>query len=44
MRVRQALQSVLRIIPKVEVAPVEEIRKSQVIEGKRKPMKFVDLR
>jgi phenylacetate-CoA ligase len=43
-RIRQDIQSALRVVPEIVYLPLGEIQKMQVVEGKRKLYKLVDLR
>lgn len=43
-KVKQALQSSLRVLPKIIYLTSAEIQKMQLSEGKRKPSKILDLR
>lgn len=43
-RVRQEIQSALRVVPEIIYLPLGEVQKMQVVEGKRKLYKLIDLR
>jgi phenylacetate-CoA ligase len=43
-RIRQGLQSALRVVPDLTFLSISEIQKMQVVEGKRKIYKLIDLR
>lgn len=43
-RIRQSLQSMLRVVPEVVYLPLKEIQQMQIIEGKRKLYKLIDMR
>lgn len=43
-KIRQALQSRLRIVPTIQYTTVDKVQQMQIIEGKRKPSKFLDER
>ena len=43
-KIRQRLQSSLRIVPEINYSGIPEIHKIQIVEGKRKISKLIDLR
>ena len=43
-RIRQALQSGLRVLPQLQVLPLPEVLALQNTENKRKPSSFIDQR
>lgn len=43
-RIRQSLQSMLRVVPEVVYLPLKEIQQMQIVEGKRKLYKLIDNR
>ena len=43
-RIKQGLQSALRVVPELTFLSISEVQKMQVVEGKRKIYKLIDLR
>ncbi len=44
IKIRQALQTALRVVPDIKFLPVSDIQKMQLVEGKRKIYKLIDQR
>ena len=43
-KIKQSLQSALRVLPKIKYFPLAEIQSMQIVEGKRKVIKLIDER
>ncbi len=44
IKIKQALQTALRVVPEINFLPFSEIQKMQIVEGKRKIYKLIDHR